>query len=166
MLAYCDWVRWKVWSATSISVWQHVQLPEQVHLHVAGMLSKQATNKLCFCLPTLALLTNTLLAVLGEWNCVLHLSHLPGLIGWATCACQGCCICSHSVYLMESRGALWLSACFSFPYVLEFRPPALSICLFSLFKFYILKLVAGFLVLLFLFCFFSGYSGFLPSFVG
>ena len=23
---YCDWVRWKVWSATPISVWQHVKL--------------------------------------------------------------------------------------------------------------------------------------------
>ena len=22
---YCDWVRWKLWSATSISVWQHVK---------------------------------------------------------------------------------------------------------------------------------------------
>ena len=28
---YCDWVRWKVWSATSISVWQHVKLSEQMH---------------------------------------------------------------------------------------------------------------------------------------
>ena len=27
---YCDWVRWKVRSATSISVWQHVKLPEQI----------------------------------------------------------------------------------------------------------------------------------------
>ena len=27
---YCDWVRWKVWSATSISVWQHVKLSEQI----------------------------------------------------------------------------------------------------------------------------------------
>ena len=26
---YCDWVRWQVGSATSVSVWQHVQLPEQ-----------------------------------------------------------------------------------------------------------------------------------------
>ena len=26
----CDWVRWKVWSATSISVRQHVILPEQI----------------------------------------------------------------------------------------------------------------------------------------
>ena len=26
---YCDWVRWKVWSTTSISVWQHVKLSEQ-----------------------------------------------------------------------------------------------------------------------------------------
>ena len=25
---YCDWVRWKVRSATSISAWQHVQLSE------------------------------------------------------------------------------------------------------------------------------------------
>ena len=27
---YCDWVRWKVWSATSVSVWQHVKLSEQI----------------------------------------------------------------------------------------------------------------------------------------
>ena len=27
---YCDWVRWKVGSATSISVWQHVKLSEQI----------------------------------------------------------------------------------------------------------------------------------------
>ena len=27
---YRDWVRWKVWSATSISVWQHVKLSEQI----------------------------------------------------------------------------------------------------------------------------------------
>ena len=26
----CDWVRWKVWSATSISVWQHIKLSEQI----------------------------------------------------------------------------------------------------------------------------------------
>ena len=29
---YCDRVRWQVWSAPSISVWQHVQLSEQVRL--------------------------------------------------------------------------------------------------------------------------------------
>ena len=28
---YCDWVRCKVWSAASISVWQHVKLSEQIH---------------------------------------------------------------------------------------------------------------------------------------
>ena len=27
---YCDWVRWKVGSATSNSVWQHVKLSEQI----------------------------------------------------------------------------------------------------------------------------------------
>ena len=27
---YCDWVRWKVGSATSISVWQRVKLSEQI----------------------------------------------------------------------------------------------------------------------------------------
>ena len=27
---YCDWVRKKVWSTTSISVWQHVKLSEQI----------------------------------------------------------------------------------------------------------------------------------------
>ena len=26
---HCDWVRWKVWSAASISMWQHVKLSEQ-----------------------------------------------------------------------------------------------------------------------------------------
>ena len=45
---YCDWVRWKVWSATSISVLQHVHMPEQIvhemHSHVAGTLSNQQTN--------------------------------------------------------------------------------------------------------------------------
>ena len=28
---YFGWVRWKVWSATSISMWQHIHLPEQIH---------------------------------------------------------------------------------------------------------------------------------------
>ena len=28
---YCDWVRWKVWSATCISVWQHIKLLMQIH---------------------------------------------------------------------------------------------------------------------------------------
>ena len=27
---YCDWLKWKVGSATSVSVWQQVQLSEQV----------------------------------------------------------------------------------------------------------------------------------------
>ena len=27
---YCDWVRWKVWSATFMSVWQHVKLSSQI----------------------------------------------------------------------------------------------------------------------------------------
>ena len=27
---HCDWVRWKVWSATSVSVWQHVKLSKQI----------------------------------------------------------------------------------------------------------------------------------------
>ena len=27
---YCDWVRWEVGSAASISVWQHVKLSEQI----------------------------------------------------------------------------------------------------------------------------------------
>ena len=27
---YCDWVRWKVWSAISISVWHHVKLSDQI----------------------------------------------------------------------------------------------------------------------------------------
>ena len=30
MSVYCNWVRWKVLSATSISVWQHVHLSEQI----------------------------------------------------------------------------------------------------------------------------------------
>ena len=28
---YCDWVRWKIWSATSVKVWQHVKLSQQIH---------------------------------------------------------------------------------------------------------------------------------------
>ena len=27
---YCDWVRWKVWSANSVSVWQHAQLSSRI----------------------------------------------------------------------------------------------------------------------------------------
>ena len=27
---YCDWVRWNVWSAASISVWRHEKLSEQI----------------------------------------------------------------------------------------------------------------------------------------
>ena len=27
---YCDWVRWKVLCGTSISVWQHIKLSEQI----------------------------------------------------------------------------------------------------------------------------------------
>ena len=29
---YCDWVRWKVGSATSVSVWQHVNLSERIRM--------------------------------------------------------------------------------------------------------------------------------------
>ena len=29
-IIYCDWVRWKVGSAISILVWQHVKLSEQI----------------------------------------------------------------------------------------------------------------------------------------
>ena len=25
---YCDWMGQKVWAATSVSLWQHIQLPE------------------------------------------------------------------------------------------------------------------------------------------
>ena len=45
---YCDWVRWKVWSATSVSVWQHIQLSRsipEIHSYVAGTLSNQQTNQ-------------------------------------------------------------------------------------------------------------------------
>ena len=40
MSVYYDRERWKIGSATCISVWQHVQLPEQVHpsLRYASML--------------------------------------------------------------------------------------------------------------------------------
>ena len=45
---YCDWVRWTVWSATSVSVWQHIKLSEQIRPW--GTLAccwdiKQPTNK-------------------------------------------------------------------------------------------------------------------------
>ena len=46
---YCDWVRWKVWSATSISVWQHVKLSEQIcpwDTPACCWNIKQPTNKL------------------------------------------------------------------------------------------------------------------------
>ena len=41
---YCDWVRWKVWSATSILASTCRSVPE-IHSHVVGTLSKQATNQ-------------------------------------------------------------------------------------------------------------------------
>ena len=46
---YWDWVRWKVGSATSISVWQHINLSKQIHpwdtLECCWDV-KQPTNKL------------------------------------------------------------------------------------------------------------------------
>ena len=47
---YCDWVRWKVGSATSTSVWQHIKLSEQIRpwdtLRLACCWNiKQSTNK-------------------------------------------------------------------------------------------------------------------------
>ena len=48
---YCDWVRWKVWSATSISVWQHVKLSRsvpEIHFHIAGTVSNQQTTSYIF----------------------------------------------------------------------------------------------------------------------
>ena len=45
---YSDWVRWKVGSATSTSVWRHVKLSRsvpEIHSHVAGTLSNQPTNQ-------------------------------------------------------------------------------------------------------------------------
>ena len=44
---YCDWVRWKVWFATCISVWQRVKLSRsvpEIHSHVAGTLGNQQTT--------------------------------------------------------------------------------------------------------------------------
>ena len=46
---YCDWVRWKVGSTASISMWQHINclsksVPE-MHYHVAGTLSNQQTTQ-------------------------------------------------------------------------------------------------------------------------
>ena len=46
VLVYCDWVRWTVWSATSISVLQHVKLSRsvpEIYLRVAGTLINQQT---------------------------------------------------------------------------------------------------------------------------
>ena len=43
---YCDWVKWKVGSATSISVWQHVQLSEQIRPgDTLASCCNQPTNK-------------------------------------------------------------------------------------------------------------------------
>ena len=47
LLVYCDWVRHKVWSITSISVWQYANLSEQIRPwdHVACCWdAKQPTN--------------------------------------------------------------------------------------------------------------------------
>ena len=46
---YCDWVRYKVWAATSISVWQHVKLSVQIRpwhtLACCWDINPQPTNK-------------------------------------------------------------------------------------------------------------------------
>ena len=50
---YCDWVRWKVWFATSISVWQYVKLSRfvpEIHSHVAGRFCNLQTNSVTVCL--------------------------------------------------------------------------------------------------------------------
>ena len=53
---YCDWVRWKVWSATSISVWQHIKLSEQIRpwdtlacCCDVKQASNQSTASYCMC---------------------------------------------------------------------------------------------------------------------
>ena len=72
---YCDCVRWKVWSATSISVYQHVKLSEQIRPW--DTLSccwdgKQPTNKqtLSFRSLSCVFLHHTISVA---WWCAVHL---------------------------------------------------------------------------------------------
>ena len=44
---YCVWMRWRVGSAASVSVWQRVKLSRsvpEIHSHVAGTFSNQQTT--------------------------------------------------------------------------------------------------------------------------
>ena len=64
---YCDWVRWKVWSATSIWVWQHVKLSEQIHpwdTLVCCWVTKQPTNK-----PLLSVCALIMLETVNHLTC-------------------------------------------------------------------------------------------------
>ena len=73
---YCDWMRWKVWSATSISVWQRVKLSEQIipwDTLACYWNGKQPTNNPIF-LPWgifwFKSFTRTHLATLADvWDC-------------------------------------------------------------------------------------------------
>ena len=49
---YCDWVRWRVGSATSILVWQHVNCQSRsvpkIHSHAAETTNKPLSRCVCY----------------------------------------------------------------------------------------------------------------------
>ena len=79
---YCDWVRCKVGSATSISVWQHVKLSEQIRpwdtLACCWDVKQATTNKLWFaCLCYTAYLP-LIASAFFPWSIHFHSKgHLP-----------------------------------------------------------------------------------------
>ena len=82
MSVYCDWVRWKVWSAASISVWQHVKLSVQIRpwdTLACCWDKKQPTNKqfhvssslVCHFLPVAHFIETSVRSVFlwHQWGC-------------------------------------------------------------------------------------------------
>ena len=81
---YCDWVRQKVWSAASISVWQHVKLSVQIRpwdtlacCWDVQQPTNQQTNSLLLCLSVCL-------------SVCLSLSLSPSL---SACLCVCVCVC-------------------------------------------------------------------------
>ena len=86
---YCDWVRWKVWSATSVSVWQHVKLSEQI--------CPWDTLACCWDIKQPANKQTPLYQLIGVCWWVLHVSASQSVFGAAVCvtvdiaySCWGC----------------------------------------------------------------------------
>ena len=103
---YCDWARRKVWSATSVSVWQGVELSEQIRPRdtlACWWDVKQATNQQTssslsvhkfVCYGSLFLFGCVSCCLLLSWLCVSCYLFLSWLcVCLAVCFCLGCVSC-------------------------------------------------------------------------